>query len=656
MQQIWDRGPGVGLDFFISAVPAIESLCEIERQQRAFVEDGLLHGKTLSVPDECVAPEHKNKVFKGRPSCGGEIGHRTAQPRWPQTSRVEKKLFDNHPENLLTADRKRNIGVGEFMPSMDEAFNLLDIEDALVKHVFNKENVDKATMHYESLQGVLPNKLGAEARLHKEVEALNEPESVAVSYSFERTLIYSKYVDAFVKGEVSDKDKPRLIANHKLIRLAALGRVAWTFDHIMFDVLERMSIKHREKATVIEEMATYIQDAFAGDPRSRHARMRCRRKFRCLENDFSSFDFSISGHLKAVEARILSAIADHIGLSTAELGVSSFLFERVIGERNQPVTWRMSFTDSTGCKGCFMMEQDRAMRESGDRLTSSGNFLQNLLGWMSYLVAPGHMDEAVQSMVANQGSHFEYMSARDHSYYVMALFFEGDDTYGATEEEAIYTKSVINGVERFDAEHFFFRWGFAPKIDFKATQGFDFCRFVGYDTLIYDGEFVYEGGGVSRRLVMQPDLKRILSTKSWTLQDAPKVALKFATRTYARSYGYDFRFNEPAHAFMRSLFDSNELNVFERAQIRCLRLRDDFLSSILFRVGVQFDRQSTENVADLLQAQDFPDCLGSTDMDRHLTRLAVGEFTALEWATACAPPSFDVHGADLAAHYPSTWT
>jgi hypothetical protein len=243
----------------------------------------------------------------------------------------------------------------------------------------------------------------------------------------------------------------------------------------------------------------------------------------------------------------------------------------------------------------------------------------------------------------------------------MALYFEGDDTYGATEEKATYEKLTIDGVERYDSEHFFVRWGMAPKIEYKAETGYDYCRFVGFDSLILDGEFVYEGAGNTRRLVMQPDFKRILSTKSWTLQDAPRVALKFATRTYARSYGNDFRHNEPAHAFMQALFDQNELSMFERLKLRTLRLQADLIREVAFRVGTvgaptDLDGILASSLDDELWNAEFPPLLGSLDSDRHLTRLAVGPFSALEWATACAPPSMDVHGADLANHFPRSWT
>ena len=114
--------------------------------------------------------------------------------------------------------------------------------------------------------------------------------------------------------------------------------------------------------------------------------------------------------------------------------IGDVLFERVVNDRTKACVWSMRYKDGAGEKRTLRLHMPDVMRESGDRLTSSGNFLQNLIAWMSFLVAPDAVPFAIQSLLGTKGEKLLYTSARDGKKYLAMLLFEGDDTLGRLEE------------------------------------------------------------------------------------------------------------------------------------------------------------------------------------------------------------------------------
>lgn len=594
-----------------------ELAAETDRQQAAHVSGDVLMSSTVEVQGTA-------KV-SGLSNVEGQVGARQATSRFPSMSDGKVYLHDNSPENLRSshalrgADSKPNIGVHR--PSVDEAAAMPEVLKYLTEHIFTPRNCKKAMAEYTNLRGSLPRKLSEKQK--------DEWHEACLLDATGKGLSYSKFIDAFVKSEVTGKNKPRPIANDKEIRLCALAKIAWVYESVFFHAFEQMSIKHRPKKQVMQEIAR---------------NMGARNEGVFVENDLSSFEFGIGEALKKFECDVLRHIANTIGVEEG-LGL---MFERVCHDRERNIVWRMSYTDAAGEKKCFKLVHDRPMRASGDRLTSSGNFLQNLLAWVCFLVAPSGVHYAMESLKRTHGKIMHYCSARDGKRYFAMLVFEGDDTLGRLQEDV--GKKMPYG-DLTVAADFFYRWGWVPKLSFKKTVGDDYARFVGYDFLIRDGKPVQDLDG---ELVCCPEVSRILRDKAWTTQIAPNSGVrKLCMQVYAKAYAEEFTHIPPMYNFMRAIFDDNQLSLAESLTCR-KKVTNAMLREVLLKTtGEMPDDGNKEALA--LVAGDFPSEGASSTQWRALCEVAAGACTDLEWATACAAPDLRVHGKDLAMHYPKSW-
>jgi hypothetical protein len=520
-------------------------------------------------------------------------------------------LFSNDPRNLEAANTLRNKNVGTHNPSEREAKARDEVVRVLCEKVFTKRECEKAMMSYESLtKTALPRKLSEEQKAQWQLDAMSMADGDGLSYS--------KFIDAFVKAEVTSKPKPRPIANHKEIRLCALAKVAWTFENIIFHRLKQMSIKHRTKHEALSDIAGALSGMKNG---------------RWCENDLTAFEFGISETLKECECAILRHIASHIGIED----VGEPLFERVVYDRTKKCVWSMRYKDEAGEKRSFRLVLPRAMRESGDRLTSSGNFLQNLIAWASFLVEPGMVDKAIESLLRTQGAKMFYISARDGKKYLAMFVFEGDDTLGRLEEPVWEPHRTGTNVSL--ADDFFLRWGWNPKLSWKKTSGYDYARVVGYDVLIKDGVAVKDG----ESYVACPEMKRLLTTKQWTTTSVTPEELKTCNRIFAATMATSFTRVEPFYAFLRAMYDGNSggKNVSDE------KVREHYLM-----MTGELPEHSSCKMSDVT----FPEFDGTgSDSWKELARVSCGDFSDYEWASACAQAAHDRHGADLAIGMPASW-
>ena len=241
-----------------------------------------------------------------------------------------------------------------------------------------------------------------------------------------------------------------------------------------------MSIKHHPKSQVLRDIA---------------AAMSGMRNGRWCENDLTAFEFGISEKPRERECKIWLHIVSMIG--AGEIG--DVLFERVANDRTKACAWSMRYKDKAGEKRTFRLRLPRVMRESADRLTSSGNFLQNFVAWLSLFVAPDAVPHAVQSLLRTKGEKLFYTSARDGQKYLAMLVFEGDDTLGRL-DKAVWDP-YRDGEATSMVDDFLLRWGWKPKLSWKVEKGGNFARVVGYDILIRDGKAVYDGAVTHPRYI-----------------------------------------------------------------------------------------------------------------------------------------------------------
>ena len=598
------------------ALTQAEAATVVEQQQRSYVEGGVLHSTTTTTQDE-----RAELLLPPGLEGGAASGNRTATPRFPQLTVKSNFLHSNNATNLQQAHDKRNIGIGKHNPLVSEARTRDLLVEGLKEKVFNANKVKRAMKEFESVRSsALPKKLNHEARMKVELDAMN-------TCLAQDTVGFDTVIKAFVKSEVTAKDKPRGIANHGDVRLYALSKVAFAFEHTMFDVFQQASIKSRAKHKAIGEILTTMSGMREGA--------------RFVENDLTAFEFGISEPLKQIEQEIFLHIARLVGVED----VGNELFERVVDDRDKSATWRMTCRDGTGERKTVRVKIPQTMRESGDRVTSSGNFLQNLIAWFSYLVDPEHVGDALDTLIKFRGAKMFYVSPRDlvlvqvrggtgRRKYLACFAFEGDDTVGRFEEK-IWAEKDIN----CPVHAFFIRWGWQPKLVWKPLVGDGYVRFVGYETLIIDSQIVFDGG----EIVMTPEVKRFLNTKSWTTTDVTPQELKTCIRIYAATLAEGFKRVEPIHAFLRAIYDDNSGGVTVKAE----KVRE----YILAKTG-----ELPEAGATISSVVPFPDFEGGDpEKWKRLLRASAGHFCDREWAEMCHVGTINVHGADLAACVPAAW-
>lgn len=587
-----------------SGVPQAESAERVDAQQRSFVDSEPLVGMTVFEPTETAATS--GQVAADAP----DIGVRQAHARFPQMGDKEVYVFNNDPRNMESSQAMRDKGVGNWDPSIREYSSFKALVKLCKEELFTERAMRKSLMRYETVcRTAMPKKLSEEQKMQWHLDAMNEAEGDGLSYS--------KFMTSFVKAEASAKPKPRPIANHKEIRLTALARVAWVFEDVMFHAFEQMSIKHRTKSQALCDIAKNLSGMKRG---------------RWCENDLTAFEFGISEPLKNAEAEMLRHIAAYIGVE--ETG--DVLFERVVSDRTKPVVWVMRYKDECGEMRTFKLKLPRAMRESGDRLTSSGNFFQNLLAWVSFLVAPCSMEKAFKCLLNTHGKLMIYVSPRDLKTYQAMLVFEGDDTLGRL-EEAVWEPVHDGGLSI--AEDFFRRWGWRPKLLWKNTSGYDYARVVGYDILLHNNAAVFEDG----ELVAAPEMKRLLNTKNWTTSAVTEEQRKTCTRIFASVLAKEFDKCEPFWCFCRGVYEAN--------QGGCV-VSDELVREQYLQLHGELPEHGTSEMNNL----EFPEFVGSVSgCWQELARVSCGDFTAEEWARCTVTPTVAVHGADLRCHYPKSW-
>lgn len=230
-----------------------------------------------------------------------------------------------------------------------------------------------------------------------------------------------------------------------------------------------------------------------------------------------------------------------------------------------------------------------------------------------------------------------YVSPRDGKKYLAMLCFEGDDTLGRLEEQV--WKPYRDGETTSIVDDFFLRWGWKPKLSWKKVEGYDYARFVGWDVLIKDGKAVRDGDV----LVATPEMKRLLTTKQWSTSKLSPQEQITCNRIFATTLAYDFTRMEPIYAFLKALADANQGG----AHVNDLKMREAYLNL----TGDLPDQDSA-----VLTTLAFPGFVGAQSGEwMELARVTVGDFSDVEWATACAMPDIRVHGLDLATQFPRSW-
>lgn len=585
-----------------------------------------------------------------------EIDLRANHARFPDTATADLFAPNNTPAAVAsghwTRTRKVPLPNGEMVWTDEQKAKLKEVVQALLDTVFSQEEVDKAKTSigslYTSIKEILPG-----ARTHEQRE-IEEMETLATHSAIDIKSVFS----CFVKAETNRKDVPRIIVNHGSRRCAALACVAFTFEKCLFNNLERASIKNREKCVAITQLLEQFADITGT----------------VFDNDLSSFEYAIHELIKAAESEIIQDVARKLGadVSAVCLGFNEPLFHRVVDERTKICTWEMTYKTTSGAIGNLKIAQFRVIRESGDRLTSSGNWLQNCLAWLCFLCKPGTVLATVKDWMATGGRHMDYISARTGEEHRAVLGFEGDDTLGKTTENELFVEDPITKLT--PAEVFFQAYGWAPKMTFLPdTVPYGHVTFVGVQAPIELGQpilynemrNVKEKSGVVlsryRRMAVQvPEFRRLYCTKQYSamaipgFEEGPKSrkhpVFQQAVRIFATNCANSFRHYAPAYNFWNCVINDHPYQKVKMNNENKQAMFETAKQVSLRETGTTCD---LNNMTDHLEVELLP-CEPLAVFERFCEHLA--PCTPMEKGLVCSLASLNVYGSELRGYLPESWT
>jgi len=573
----------------------------VDEQMAAHVSGTVLTSKTVFV--EPGAHVKDNRTVD--PSDGVELGQRTARSRFPKMTEKEEYLFSANSNNLVAAEamRNQNVGTSRLTPDQRKAFH--NAVAAVKKHLFTATRCKIAEQCIERTEDVLPKKLSEEQKMQIRLDAMNDDGNGKP---------FSLLVDAFVKSEVTSKWKPRVVVNHGAKRLWGIAKASAIFEDILFHALPFACIKHCEKESKMNQLFRNCE-GFRG----------------MFENDMTAFEFGIHKELKQAEQEILREIMKKIDLT----GDGLEFCERVVDSRDKCCTWSFRYRDEAGAECRTSIKLPRPVRESGDRITSSGNFLQNLLAWLTLLVRHDKVEAAVQSLLQSKGKFFDYVSPRDGKTYRAFLAFEGDDTLGALNESIL----LHNNGQLCD--EFFSDHGWSAKMKVINPVGYDSIKFVGYTALVKDNKLVRDGENV----VMFPEIKRILKDKAWATTIIEEKAYWPTVAIYATVMMNAFRHFTPMYTFFEAMRNDAKAKGGRLTETNAM-LRDCYL------------REHGDLGTDL-QVLSFcpePEALIDGGSDFYtLAAVHAGPFTEEDAASMAGLTTLEYNGRDLACFVPPSW-
>jgi len=558
--------------------------------------------------DQAIAKITSHAVLEG----GAPIGERTAMSRFPVIADAEVSLLNNHPTNLAAANALRNTGVGHHQPMPAEEDARDAVVTALKQHLYTEANINKAVKAFNHYLEHLPSKMSMNTRERVYHNVMNEQH---ISF-----LEYSTMVKAFIKSETSNKKaknqkgettaKPRPVADHGVERLVPVAKVIWVFEYIM-KLVKNSNIKGRSKDVALAELFKGFGNV--------------KNKSLLFAIDQTAFEFGICGKLKEMEVDVLKHIASHLRLDGLEMA-----FDRIVDVRTKEATWVMSFKDGAGARCKITIKLPRAMRESGDRMTSSGNWFENLVSWFSFLCSARSMNESIRRWVISGGRNFFYESARDGKEYLARVGWEGDDTAGMLEENITAEELCV----------FFKRWGWKAKVDQVKLEGPDYLEFVGERALMRDGKPVFvKDAECGERLVSAPPIKRLLQEKAWTTTNMQPNEVPATLKMYAIRLGTQFRSVPPIYQFAKAMYDDNKNGVPNKVNEAALR-----------------DIEMSLGPGGIVELQHFPEPdFSNEEIWREWAHVSAGECTDLEWSMMTGLTTLKSHGFDLQAVIPAAW-
>lgn len=407
-------------------------------------------------------------------------GNRTAERRAPHLGPMPY-FFNNSGDNLSLANHLRNNGDAgpvrepEFAKLIDEAV------EAFCKIVISEKKCSNLVV--KEFTDELPKKYTVKER-----------------QSYERDMWYLNChglppkISTSIKAEVVGKPKPRPIQAHGVERLALNSPLFGTWERILKARLGRFTIKGKKKQLVFEKICHDANNLAAHGP------------LFPLQFDQTAFEFGINESFKNAEVKMLTKVAS---LLKSDYSIyPDDLVDACIAERKNKIDWVMNTKDGRGYRHKHVIEMFTTMRQSGDRGTSSLNWLANALWVCISLCRPGCYEEFWENMcrahLARNRGHFNFPAWDGHGRVAIVVNMEGDDLIGFADRGDCVKRML-------DVAH---AVGWKAKDEFIAPD-----PVTGNGHVTYVGYHLYTKNNVpcmvSGQFVMYPELKRFMTTKSW---------------------------------------------------------------------------------------------------------------------------------------------
>lgn len=404
----------------------------------------------------------------------------------------------NHKNNVLEAIAKRTAINFELDHHSNEYLKFKACYNYIITNVFTDKNIsltfhEMMTNDSSFLMNHKPKKMSAEEYFER------------IAQNFEKPLSSDVCFESFLKLESIHKLKaPRIIINEGPNTVVGQLLVALIYEHILFAWLPANNIKR------------LTRDQFAFQLSARHSQTNRRiidkqtnqeygNKYRCLlEIDQTSFDMSESSK-------------DHNGVKVGLLTGEFDLFDKISGKlfdcietsiSARSVTWRRNTPSKLVFhtkSGMIKAKLDRRVRHSGDRMTSSGNFLIEFISTMVAIFDdPVRVLEDIPRYSIHKYHDFWYGTRREILQYngftgktqgcmsLVSPIIEGDDGMVGIESCDKIDEDTI--LRRYN------KLGLDAKVALVSNGAVNFC---GINFMVEDGR--------TQNNVFAPDIIRAIS-------------------------------------------------------------------------------------------------------------------------------------------------
>jgi hypothetical protein len=353
----------------------------------------------------------------------------------------------------------------------------------------------------------------------------------------------------------------------------------------------RMTIKGRAKKLAIEETLDGMRSM-----------AEARGTLYPLQFDQTAFEFGINKTFKAGEDHVLRAVAEAHGIDGVT--VPWDVVEEVLKERTDPMHWKGKFKDG-GYKYKAWVRMLTTMRQSGDRGTSSLNWLANVVWICISLCEFGKYDEFFAKMKKANGHKGWFSFPAWDGSGNMALCFnaEGDDLIGACTHKGALDRML-------EMAHWV-GWKAKMEVPEQDVSGNSHGTYVGYHFHTVDHVPCLTTG----KYTLIPEIKRFLTTKSWAVSNMSLSAFHWSCALNYEVYAKGFEMLEPMQKWcsalamghrrlaMRSLTGCRQVvgSLFGMSSVAEEALGSNDASAILrdlsFKVGVRMEVNDAARIA-----------------------------------------------------------